>query len=87
MKIVAEPIDAVVLFKGKDKPIPYKFKYTDCVGERYEVKIGKILSSEERKTAGMRTYIYNCQSVINDIEKRFELKYIIHECRWELYKI
>lgn len=51
MKILSEPIDALVKFKGREKPIPYKFRYLD----------------EEE--------VYH------------EIKYIIGECRWELYKI
>lgn len=87
MKIVAEPIDALVLFKSKEKPMPYRFKFTDKEGVRMEVKIDKILYTEENKLAGVRAFIYNCQSRIGNEEKRYELKYIVADCRWEIYKI
>ncbi len=42
---------------------------------------------EESKMAGVRAFIYSCQSIIKNEEKRYELKYIVAECRWELYKV
>lgn len=87
MKILAEPIDAVVKFKGKEKPIPYKFRYSDREEIIHEVKVDKILMSEETKLAGIRAYIYLCQSSIDGITKLYELKYLINDCRWELYKM
>lgn len=87
MKIVAEPIDAVVKFKGKEKPTPYKFRYTDKEEICHEVKVDKILTVEETKLAGIRSIKYLCQSEIDGIVKRYELKYIISDYRWELYKM
>ena len=87
MKILAEPIDAVVRFKGKEKPIPYKFRYADKEEVVHEVRVDKILMSEETKLAGIRAYIYLCQSNIDGISRLYELKYLISDCRWELYKM
>ena len=87
MKIVAESIDALVLFKGKEKPMPYRFKYIDSDGTRKEIRVDKILHTEETKLAGVRAYIYSCQSLIGNEEKRYELKYNVADCCWELYKI
>ena len=87
MKILAEPIDALVLFKGNERPMPYRFKYVDQEGIKQEVKIDKILYTEESRMAGVRAFIYSCQSMIGDQEKRYELKYIVGEYRWELYKM
>nr|WP_315024970.1 hypothetical protein [uncultured Aminipila sp.] len=87
MKILAEPIDTLVMFKGDEKPMPYRFKYVDQEGVRQEVKIDKILYIQESRMAGVRAFIYSCQSMIGDQGKRYELKYIVAECRWELYKM
>ncbi|MGI6727878.1 MAG: hypothetical protein ACOX4P_04895 [Anaerovoracaceae bacterium] len=87
MKILAEPIDTIVRFKGKDKPKPYKFRYSDQDAVNHEIKIDKILKVEEIKIAGIKAYVYLCQSEIDGICKLYELKYFISECRWELYKI
>ena len=87
MKILAEPIDAIVRFKNKDKPMPYKFRYKDREEVFHEVKIDKILMVEEMKMAGMRAFIYLCQSELEGMTKLYELKYLISDCRWELYKM
>jgi hypothetical protein len=87
MKILAEPIDAVVKFKGKEKPLPYKFRYSDKEELYHEVKIDKVLMIEETKTAGIKAFVYLCQSEINGTVKLYELKYLISDCRWELYKM
>ena len=87
MKIIGAPIDALVFFRKGTPPEPYKFKYTNPRGETETVVIGQILEMEEQKIAGIRALVYRCQSIIRGEEKRYELKYIIPECRWELYKM
>lgn len=87
MKILSEPIDAIVRFKGKEKPVPYKFRYSDKEDACHEIRIDNVLMVEETKIAGVRAFIYLCQSEIDGISKLYELKYIISDCRWELYKM
>lgn len=86
MKILANPIDAIVTFSKGKKPMPYKFRYEEN-GELQTVKIDNIVDIQEQKIAGISSLVYLCQSVINNVEKRYELKYVIKECRWELYKM
>jgi len=31
--------------------------------------------------------IFTCQSVINGLEKRYEIKYELSTCKWFLYKM
>jgi len=87
MKILAEPIDALVMFRGKAVPQPYKFRYTERDGSIREIRIDKILETEEVKTAGIRALVYRCQSEISGVAILYELKYLIADCRWELYKM
>lgn len=89
MKILAEPIDAIVTFKseGTKPPRPYKFRYKDRESNSHEIRIDKIFNVEEWRLAGVKSLIYKCSSVICGVEKLYEIRYIIDECRWELYKI
>ena len=82
-----KPIDAIVVFKGSGKPLPYKFRYTDTEGISREVYVKRILTAAEEKFAGIPVYVYDCQSDIGGAEKRYQLKYFIPECRWELFKL
>ncbi len=87
MKILAEPIDALVMFRGKDNPKPYKFRYSDRAAVSHEVKIDKVLQVDETRTGGIKALIYRCQSQIDGQSVLYELKYLIADCRWELYKM
>lgn len=88
MKIVSKPIDVIVIFKIKEKPIPYKFKYIDSDdSEAKEIKVDKVITTNNRRLAGVETIVYRCQSVLNNQVITYELKYIIDEYRWVLYKL
>ena len=87
MKLLMKPIDAIVVFKGSGKPLPYKFRYTDTEGISREVYVKRILTAAEEKFAGIPVYVYDCQSDIGGAEMRYQLKYFIPECRWELFKL
>ena len=87
MKIVARPIDAIVVFKGNGHPLPYRFKFTAENGEKTEISVEKILLVEEQRVAGKPSLVYDCQSRIGSCQRRYQLKYMIPDCRWVLYKI
>ena len=88
MKIVAKPIKTMVVFEYEGRmPIPYKFKLQRDDGSEQLIKIDKRIDSYRQKIAGIETVIYECQSVIDGIEKRYKLKYILSDCRWQLYVI
>ena len=87
MKILAAPIEVAVWFKSKEKPQPVKFRLEDAGGVVRQIKVDRIQSVEEIKTAGIRAFVYRCQSQVNGMETLYELKYIVNDCRWELYKM
>ncbi len=87
MKILAEPIEAAVWFKSKEKPHPVKFRYSNTDGLVRTINVDKIISIDEIKIAGIRAFVYRCQSEIAGTMKLYELKYLVSDCRWELYKM
>ena len=87
MKVVSRPIDAIVVFKGSEKPLPYKFRYTDKDGNSMDVRVGRILIAEKQKIAGRNMFLYDCQSDIEGMQRRYQIKYYVDDQRWELYKI
>ncbi|MDD4377566.1 MAG: hypothetical protein PHH48_05445 [Eubacteriales bacterium] len=87
MKIIAKPIDVIVAFRHGKKPMPYKFKYLDEYSMYNEIKIDKIISIEDSRLAGINAIVYTCQSEIKGCLKIYQLKFIISEYRWQLYKI
>jgi len=88
VKIVSKEIDTIVVFKKGKVPIPYKFKYSEGTdGEVDEIKIDKIVQTEKKRIAGIDSIIYFCQSKVNGTFIQYELKYIINDYRWVLYKL
>lgn len=87
MKILAMPIEAAAWFKLKEKPQPVKFRYKDEEGMVHQIKVDQIQFVEEIKIAGIKAYVYRCQSQVGGMEKLYELKYLVNDCRWELYKM
>lgn len=87
MKVVAKPIDTIVVFKGKNHPMPYKFRYTDDFGESREIYVGKVIHVDKLRLAGVDSLVYECQSSVDDCDTRYQLKYYIQSCSWQLYKI
>ena len=87
MKILAKPIDTIVVFKEAKRPMPYRFRVTEGDGRVLDIIVDKIFSIDEKKVAGIRSYIYRCQSIVDGIEKNYELKYILDDAKWQLYKM
>ncbi|MDD4200173.1 MAG: hypothetical protein PHS19_02155 [Eubacteriales bacterium] len=87
MKLLAKPVDAMVVFRtAGEYPIPYKFKVEEN-GEQITVFVHQIIKATKTKVCGAENIVYECQSTINGHEKRFELKYFCSRCQWQLYKI
>lgn len=86
MKIIAKPIRVIACFFPGKYPIPYKFKIEE-EQERIEVRVEKILLIEKQMLAGIESIVYTCQSQIHNQNKRYDLKYIKQDCRWELYRM
>jgi hypothetical protein len=87
VRIVAKSVDAVAVFRGTNRPLPYKFRFREEDGTEKEVLVERIFLVEERRIAGIRTLLYDCQSAVDGVQRRYQLKYLIQDCRWELYKI
>jgi hypothetical protein len=87
MKVVALSIEMICLF-GKEGIVPLKFKYQENDDAEYKViKIDKIISREMEHPCGNVAFIYNCQSEIDGVVKLYQIKYIVEDFRWLLFKI
>lgn len=89
MKIVAKPVAMIATFSSdrSKKPMPYKWRFYRDSGEKVEVVVDMIQTVEESRIAGIDALLYTCQSRILDREYIYQLKYIIGQYRWELYKV
>jgi hypothetical protein len=86
MKIVAKDIEVVVWF-NKEGISPIKFRYEGEDSSYITIKVDKIFSRAEEKYCGNLALVFECQSLIGDEMKLYQLKYFIEECKWILWKI
>jgi hypothetical protein len=86
MKVYMKPIEMIAWFTKDGKPHPIRYKFENG-GEADIIAIGKIVTMEEEKLAGNRMLVFKCESIIDGVERIFELKYELSTCKWFLYKM
>ncbi len=87
MKIVARPIETIALFCGVAPPRPLRFRFSGEDGSWVVVRVEQILETRKDRTGGCDSYLYLCQSLVQGQRRRYEIKYLVAETRWVLYKI
>jgi len=87
MKVYMRPIESIVWFTQDGIPYPLRYRIKAEDRTYKTVKISRIISRTEEKTAGNRMLIFRCEGEINGLLKIFELKYELSTCKWYLYKI
>ena len=92
MKLMNTPIDVIARFRVRSPEIPdpyksYKYRYKDEACNSYDVKVDRIYHIKDHRFGGKRTFIYRCVSTIAGEERMYELKYLVDECKWLLYKM
>lgn len=64
MKILAEPIEAAVWFKAKEKPFPIKFRYLDKEGILCKVNVDSIIRLRKK----LESDTSSRKSILNEIQ-------------------
>ena len=87
MKILMKPIEMIAWFNHDAYPIPLRYRITAEDMSDTVIRVDKILFRQEEKIAGNKMILYKCESIINDIQKIYELKYELSTCKWYLFKM
>ena len=87
MKVLMKPIEMIAWFTRDGKANPIKYQLTNDEKEIITIKVDRIITREEEKLAGNRMIIFKCQSILDGIEKLYELKYEVSTCKWYLFKM
>jgi len=87
MKVLSLPIEMVSYTdkKGSMRPIRFRMQIDDQ--SMQVIKIDKVILKEIEKFAGNIMVVYQCQSLIENVIKLFEIKYELSTCKWILFKI
>jgi hypothetical protein len=87
MKIVAKPIEVVSYTDDKGDIRPLRFRIQNEDQTTKVVRVDKVITKETEKLAGNYMLVFKCQSLIDNIQRLFEIKYELQTCKWILFKI
>lgn len=87
MKILAKPVDMVCWFEKTGVPHPIRFKITSEDESEKVIKVDKVFAVDKERLVGNDMLVFKCQSIINNTQRIFELKYELRTCRWILFKM
>lgn len=87
MKVVAKPIEVVSYTDDKGDIRPLRFRIQNEDQTIKVIKIDKVITKETEKLAGNYMLVFKCQSLIDNIQRLFEIKYELQTCKWILFKI
>lgn len=87
MKVVNMPIEMIAWFTDAGNINPIKFRVLSQGKQNKTVKVDKIITKSQEKLAGNRMTVFQCQSIIDGVERKYEVKYEIDTCKWVLFKI
>jgi hypothetical protein len=87
MKVVAKDIDMICHFDNKGIH-PIKFRYQEKDGDEYKViKVDKVITRTREKLCGNLACVFECQSLIDEVVRPYQIKYIVQDMKWILFKI
>ncbi len=88
MKRVMREIDVIAWFDKEGNITPLKFKLpSDGQSEDISVKIDQVINKTKDGFAGNTMIVFECQSMVNDTLKRYQIKYEIQTQKWFLHKV
>jgi len=87
MKVYMKPVKMLSYTQENGIQIPLRFQLKTRDDELITVKIDRITEKNQEKLAGNKMYIYKCQSIINGVERIYELKLEASTMKWYLYKM
>ena len=86
MKVVAKNIDMIAWFKEDGRIRPLKFRM-EIDGRQEVVRVDQVIASETEKLAGNIMQRFECQSEMDGVIKRYQIKYEVSSGKWILFKI
>jgi hypothetical protein len=87
LKVVAKSIEMIAWFTKDGTPNPIRFKIEGEDESVSVIKVDKIIEKDKERLAGNPMMVFKCQSLIDGIEKIYEIKYEVNTCKWILYKM
>ena len=88
MKCVMREIQVIAWFGDEGNITPLKLKLpAEGESEEVAIKIDQVVHKTMERFAGNTMIVFECQSMINDVLRRYQVKYEVEKQKWFLYKI
>jgi hypothetical protein len=87
MKVLMKSVDMICLSSCDGTITPLKFRWREDGHEPKIIRIDQVIDRKEEKLAGNPMLVFTVRSVIDGIERIFEMKYDIRNYTWYLYKL
>ena len=87
MKVIAQPIEVISYTDSKGDLRPLRLRIKGKNDTVRVIKVDKVIIKELEKLAGNLMLVFKCQSLVDNVQKQFEIKYELQTCKWILYKI
>lgn len=87
MKVLMKPIKMIAWFDEDGTLTPVRYNVSLDDESAVTIRINRIIQKKEEKLAGNRMLVFTCQSIVNDMERLYELKYELSTCKWYLFKM
>jgi len=87
MKLINKEIDMVVQHDTKGNLRPMRFRIHGDYGQLIVIGIDKIVSVEHVGENKNPVRAYMCKSIVEGIERIYELRFIVVNMKWILYRM
>lgn len=87
MKVLMKSVDMICISSCEGVITPIKFRLFEDGQEPKIIRIDRILDRKTEKLAGNLMLVFTVQSIINGVERIFEMKYEASTYKWYLYKL
>lgn len=87
MKVIAKSVEMVSWTDTNGNINPVRFRIANKDESISVIKIDKVITKDKEKLASNNMLVYKCQSVINKVDRQYELKFELSSCKWMLWKI
>ncbi len=87
MKLINTPISMISYMDEKGEIQPIKFKIIKNNGSSQIIKINSIDNKETLNICGIKSNLFTCEVLVNEVIKKCKIKYDLIDCKWTLYQI
>lgn len=87
MNVINKNIEMISVFTPEGEPKPIRFRVSNEMEELQVYKIEKIISKGMQVINKQSIWIFNCLIIMNGLQRLCEIRYILAETKWILYKI